>query len=100
VIDALCDLRAVGVDLVTIGQYLRPTAEHLEVARFVKPATFERYRQRALELGFQGVASGPLVRSSFRAAEVAAQSLHGAGRKPSDGRFAVDGRAPGTSSAK
>jgi lipoic acid synthetase len=70
VLETLRDLRTVGVDLLTLGQYLRPTTGHLEVARFVAPAEFERYRQQALELGFSFVASGPLVRSSYRAAEL------------------------------
>jgi lipoic acid synthetase len=69
VLETLRDLRTAGVDLVTIGQYLRPTPAHLEVARFVTPAQFERYRQHALGLGFRFVASGPLVRSSYRADE-------------------------------
>jgi len=56
-------------DILTIGQYLRPTANHLEVARFVTPAEFDRYREAGLGLGFKYVASGPLVRSSYRAAE-------------------------------
>jgi len=64
---ALADLRAVGVDLVTLGQYLRPTRNHLPVERFVTPAEFTRYRERALALGFLECVAGPLVRSSYRA---------------------------------
>jgi lipoyl synthase len=63
----LGDLRAIGVDIVTFGQYLRPTAAHLSVERWVTPEEFARYRERGLELGFLEVVSGPLVRSSYRA---------------------------------
>ena len=67
-IDAtLADLRAAGVDLVTLGQYLRPTVNHLAVERFVTPAEFDRYRERALARGFLECVAGPLVRSSYRA---------------------------------
>jgi lipoic acid synthetase len=67
-IDAtLADLRAAGVDIVTLGQYLRPTLNHLPVQRFVTPAEFDRYRQQALARGFLECVSGPLVRSSYRA---------------------------------
>ena len=55
--------------MVTIGQYLRPTPKHAPVTRYVEPSTFEAYRQAALAMGFAFVASGPLVRSSYRAAE-------------------------------
>jgi lipoic acid synthetase len=63
----LDDLRAVNVDLVTLGQYLRPTLHHLPVERFVTPAEFDRYREWALARGFLECVSGPLVRSSYRA---------------------------------
>src|SRR6266513_2704279 len=67
-IDAtLADLRAAGVDLVTLGQYLRPTLNHLPVQRFVTPEEFDRYRELALGRGFLECVSGPLVRSSYRA---------------------------------
>ena len=67
-IDAtLADLRAAGVDTVTLGQYLRPTLNHLAVQRFVTPEEFDRYRERALARGFLECVSGPLVRSSYRA---------------------------------
>jgi len=65
--EALSDLRAAGVDLVTLGQYLRPTPNHLAVERWVRPDEFERYRDRALALGFLECVAGPLVRSSYRA---------------------------------
>jgi lipoic acid synthetase len=63
----LADLRAAGVDIVTLGQYLRPTVNHLPVERFVSPEEFDRYRAAALALGFLECVSGPLVRSSYRA---------------------------------
>jgi lipoic acid synthetase len=63
----LKDLRTADVDLLTLGQYLRPTVNHLEVQRFVTPQEFDRYRQWALDLGFLECVSGPLVRSSYRA---------------------------------
>jgi lipoyl synthase len=67
IMETLRDLRAIGVDIVTFGQYLRPTAAHLAVERWVTPEEFEAYRVRGLELGFLEIVSGPLVRSSYRA---------------------------------
>ncbi len=61
------DLRAAGTDLLTLGQYLRPTANHLPVERWVTPEQFEQYRSWALSKGFIECISGPLVRSSYRA---------------------------------
>lgn len=69
VYDAMQRLREAEVDVVTLGQYLRPTKKHAPVVRWVEPAEFDRYRDRGLEMGFRFVASGPLVRSSYRAAE-------------------------------
>lgn len=66
---ALADLRAVGVDLVTIGQYLRPTPRHRRVDRYVHPEEFARYSEEGKRLGLSHVESGPLVRSSYHAAE-------------------------------
>ncbi len=63
----LDDLRAAQVDILTLGQYLRPTLNHLAVERFVTPAEFDRYRGEALARGFLECVSGPLVRSSYRA---------------------------------
>jgi lipoic acid synthetase len=63
----LSDLRAAGVDIVTLGQYLRPTPHHLPVERFVTPGQFDEYRGQALAKGFLECVSGPLVRSSYRA---------------------------------
>ncbi len=65
----LVDLRAHQVDAVTLGQYLRPSPWHHEVVRFVPPEEFEHWQKRAEELGFRYCASGPLVRSSYRAGE-------------------------------
>jgi lipoic acid synthetase len=67
IVETLDDLRAAGVDIVTLGQYLRPTVNHLPIQRFVTPAEFDQYRQRALARGFLECVSGPLVRSSYRA---------------------------------
>ncbi len=67
---ALDDCREAGIDIVTFGQYLRPTKNHLPVERFVPPADFARYREWGLERGFLEVVSGPLVRSSYRADRV------------------------------
>lgn len=73
-LDTMRDLRAVGVDVLTLGQYLRPTPKHHEVVRFVTPEEFAVLRDEGLAMGFRYVASGPLVRSSYRAAEA---FLHG-----------------------
>jgi lipoic acid synthetase len=70
----LADLRAADVDIVTIGQYLRPSAKHLPVTEFVTPEVFERYAATARSLGFAGVASAPFVRSSYHAGDVAEQA--------------------------
>jgi lipoic acid synthetase len=66
---AMRDLRAVDVDFLTIGQYLQPTAKHLPVDGFVPPERFVAYERIGLDLGFKYVASGPLVRSSYKAGE-------------------------------
>ena len=65
------DLRAHGVTVLTLGQYLRPSKNHLPVVKYVRPEDFERYKQVALEKGFLHVASAPLVRSSYHAANFA-----------------------------
>jgi len=72
---AMADLHAAGVDWVTLGQYLRPSRKHVAVRRFVSPAEFDELAQQARELGFSLVSAGPLVRSSYRAAEEGAQQL-------------------------
>jgi len=64
---AMTDLRRAGCDILTLGQYLQPTRNHLPVVEFVSPATFAEYKRAAEELGFTHVASGPLVRSSYHA---------------------------------
>ncbi|RDA84878.1 hypothetical protein CP532_2088 [Ophiocordyceps camponoti-leonardi (nom. inval.)] len=69
VTETLKELRKVGVDVVTFGQYMRPTKRHLKVERYVTPAEFETWRERALDMGFLYCASGPLVRSSYKAGE-------------------------------
>jgi len=79
ILETLDDLRAVGVDLLTLGQYLRPTVNHLPVARFVAPAEFERYRAAALGRGFLECVAGPLVRSSYRAEQALARNNAGLG---------------------
>ncbi|HEX7326878.1 MAG TPA: lipoyl synthase [Rhodanobacteraceae bacterium] len=66
----LADIRAARVDVVTLGQYMRPTKNHLPVERFVTPDEFHAYRDAALDMGFLEVVAGPLVRSSYRAERV------------------------------
>ncbi len=75
VVQALADLHDAGCDLVTITQYLRPSPRHHPVERWVDPAEFDALGERALEIGFLGVLSGPLVRSSYRAGRLYAQAL-------------------------
>jgi lipoic acid synthetase len=75
VLETLADLRTAGVDIVTLGQYLRPSQQHVAVDRFVTPETFESYAEAARGMGFAFVASGPLVRSSYKAAEVFVRSI-------------------------
>ena len=71
VLEVMRDLRAVGCDLLTLGQYLRPSARHLPVAEFVEPDAFAAYARDGRRLGFAGVASAPFVRSSYHAGELA-----------------------------
>ena len=75
------DIRAAGVDLLTLGQYLRPTANHLAVERWVTPEDFERYREMALAKGFLECVAGPLVRSSYRAERALERNNAGLGKK-------------------
>lgn len=70
VIKALRDLRDVHCRILTLGQYLRPSMEHLPVERYIPPDEFDQWRQTALDMGFSEVASGPFVRSSYRAHEL------------------------------
>ena len=67
IIEVMRDLRAHQVDMLTIGQYLRPSAHHLPVARYVEPAVFDEFARQAHEMGFMHAACGPLVRSSYHA---------------------------------
>ncbi len=67
IVQVIRDLRDVDCDVLTIGQYLQPTKQHLPVDRFVHPDQFEKYRKTALEMGFRYCESGPLVRSSYHA---------------------------------
>jgi len=69
VLETMRDLRSAGVDIVTLGQYLRPTPKHAPVERYVTPERFDDYAREGREMGFAFVASGPLVRSSYHAAE-------------------------------
>jgi lipoic acid synthetase len=70
ILAVLNDLREAEVDIVTLGQYLQPTREHLQVEKFYTPVEFGEYREYARSLGFRHVASGPLVRSSYRAEQL------------------------------
>ncbi len=74
-LEAMSDLRDAGVDLLTIGQYLQPSRKHLPVARIWTPEELEDLREEGMEMGYRYVAAGPLVRSSYRAAEHYAKAL-------------------------
>jgi len=79
----LCDLRNAKVDVVTFGQYMRPTKRHMKVTRYLSPAEFDRWKKVADDMGFLYVASGPLVRSSYKAGEFYLENiLRGGGREP------------------
>ena len=67
VIELLKEVAAIGCQMVTIGQYLQPTKENIEVVDYITPEQFEKYKQIGLELGFSSVESAPLVRSSYMA---------------------------------
>ncbi|NNE13227.1 MAG: lipoyl synthase, partial [Ilumatobacter sp.] len=73
IVGALADLAGIGCDIVTIGQYLRPTTHHLPVARWVEPAEFVRWKQIGEALGIGHVEAGPLTRSSYHAKQAADQ---------------------------
>lgn len=75
VLEALRDLREADVDIVTLGQYLQPSEEHLAVEQYVPPGEFDDLEDRALDLGFEFVAAGPFVRSSYRAGELFVQNV-------------------------
>ncbi len=81
--EALADLRSAGVEVLTLGQYLRPSRRHLPVREYLTPARFEALAERARALGFAYVAAGPMVRSSYKAAEFWLQSrLAGRNARP------------------
>ena len=69
VLEAMADLRKAGVDFIAIGQYLRPSERHAELKEYVRPERFEYFKKRAIEMGFRYAASGPFVRSSYKAGE-------------------------------
>ncbi len=75
VIEAMRDLRAIGVDMLTLGQYLRPSSWHLPVSEYVAPETFNKLKVAGEALGFKYVAAGPFVRSSYRAGEFFVKSV-------------------------
>jgi lipoyl synthase len=79
--ESMDDMRAVGVDILTLGQYLRPTPNHLPIERWVTPEEFERYREWALSKGFLECVSGPLVRSSYRAERALERNNAGLGER-------------------
>jgi lipoic acid synthetase len=81
---AMQDLHDAGTDILTITQYLRPTPKHHPVSRWVKPEEFVEMAQEAEEIGFLGVLSGPLVRSSYRAGRLWASSMMKKGRSIPD----------------
>jgi lipoic acid synthetase len=89
VVDTLRDLRSVQVDVVTIGQYLRPSDRHAKVDRYVPPEEFDDYARIGRELGFEYVASGPLVRSSYHAAEAYLAARSGPGAPLRSGHLPV-----------
>jgi lipoic acid synthetase len=78
---AMDDIRSAGVDILTLGQYLRPTPNHLAIERWVTPEQFDLYRQWALERGFLECVSGPLVRSSYRAERALERNNAGLAKK-------------------
>jgi lipoic acid synthetase len=82
IIETMRDLRRAEIDILTLGQYLRPTAHHLPMTRFVTPPEFDRYRTEALNLGFLECVSGPLVRSSYRAERALARNNAGLDNRP------------------
>jgi len=98
VMDALRELRKVDVDVVTFGQYMRPTKRHMKVDRYVEPAEFDRWKQVAEDLGFLYVASGPLVRSSYKAGEYFIENvLKGKAHGKRAGSLVEDAQSPSSS---
>ncbi|RCK59266.1 Lipoyl synthase, mitochondrial [Candida viswanathii] len=87
IVQTLKDLREIGCDVVTFGQYMRPTKRHMKVVEYVTPEKFDYWRDTALEMGFLYVASGPLVRSSYKAGEAFIENVlkkrrHNVGESP------------------
>ncbi len=80
-LDVFADLRAVNCDMLTLGQYLQPTPEHLPVERYLPPEEFDEIGEQARKLGFSMVASGPFVRSSYHAGEMAEEMEHASSRQ-------------------
>jgi len=99
---SLRELRKVDVDVVTFGQYMRPTKRHLKVEKYVTPDEFELWRQRALDMGFLYCASGPLVRSSYKAGEAFIENVlrKRAGEKPVSTQAVDEALAAEESSSK
>ena len=75
VLEVLAEMAALGVQIFNIGQYLQPTRNHLPVQRFIHPDVFKFYKEKGLEMGFEVVESGPLVRSSYHADEQARMAM-------------------------
>lgn len=97
VLETMRDLRDAGVDVLTLGQYLRPGEGHVEVSEYVHPDTFEMYREAGMDMGFLYVASGPFVRSSYKAAEQFLEGILREGRR--DPRATRDNGSSSTSSS-
>jgi lipoic acid synthetase len=74
ILQVMCDLRAHGVDMLTIGQYLQPSPHHLPVERYVQPEIFNGFQRHAAALGFRHAAIGPMVRSSYHADQQAQEA--------------------------
>jgi len=98
VIEVMADLRQAGCDLLTIGQYLQPSLGHHKLVRYIRPEEFDEHRVAGERLGFISVLSGPLVRSSFHAAEMYVSAIRKSGQKPC--RSAEDGAAGWASSLR
>lgn len=102
VLDAMRQLREADVDVLTLGQYLRPTPKHAEVVRYVEPREFDELRAEGMAMGFRFVAAGPLVRSSYRAAEAFLRGVLGGdperaealGGAPFEDRYGKKARLP------
>lgn len=75
ILDTLQQLRGANVDVVTFGQYMRPTKRHMKVAKYVTPSDFQKWHDTAMDLGFEYCASGPLVRSSYKAGEAFIENM-------------------------